>query len=54
MKGREARNGLEDKERDVDGGWWKTTRVVMVERDDPSHWTSLMELKAFDRQVYNT
>ena len=53
MKAQEARDGLEDKEREADGGWWKAY-VMMVEQDNSSHWTNLMELKAFDRREYNT
>ena len=53
MKAQEARNEREDKERDVDDGWSKTY-VMMIERGSSSRWTNLMELKAFDRRVYNT
>ena len=53
VRAEEARNGLEDKERDVDGGWRKTC-VMMIGRGSSSHWTNLMELKAFDRRVYST
>ena len=42
-----------DKECDVDGGWGRTY-VMTIERDGSSRWTNLMELKAFDRQVYST
>jgi hypothetical protein len=53
VKGQEARNGLEGKECDVDGSQ-RRRYVVMIERGSSSHWTNLMELKAFDRRVYST
>ena len=53
VKGWDARNELEDKERGADGGWQKTY-VMTTGRDSSSRWTNLMELKAFDRQVYST
>jgi len=53
VKGWEGRSELVDKECDVDGGWGRTY-VMTIERDGSSRWTNLMELKAFDRQVYST
>ena len=53
MRVQEARNEREDKERDADDGLQKTC-VVMIERGSSSHWANLMELRAFDRRVYNT
>lgn len=53
VRAQEARNEREDKERDADDGLQKTC-VMMIERGGSSHWANLMEVKAFDRRVYNT